>query len=292
MSFDGQSWAWKQDCPTPNSRYVLLYLAMRADDDTGYCYPGQKTIAKHTGLSERTVRDAMAALEERGLIVRKARYNARMRTSDDIWVMFTETIIFAGRTANAAATEFPTDLPTAPDAAPYRQKSRRLAAPAAGQEPVREPSRRNQSETQRAARAPDDDPDLADSGYGDEPEEREAELGDSREVVPDVSPFERFWAAYPRHTSKGAARAAWPKALKKTRAERIIQRAEDFAEAVASWPEEERKRFVPHAATWLNQERWDDDMDEIRRQHGGLGKAGHAALQIHRAAMRLNDADA
>lgn len=52
MSFEGQTWAWKQECPTPNSRLVLLYLAMRADDETGYCYPGQKTIARETGLSE------------------------------------------------------------------------------------------------------------------------------------------------------------------------------------------------------------------------------------------------
>jgi hypothetical protein len=287
VSFDGQTWAWKQECPTPNSRLVLLYLAMRADDETGYCYPGQKTIARECSLSERTVRDAMAALENMGLIVRKARYNSRVRTSDDIWVQFTETTIFAGRAAGSAATEFPPDLPSAPDAGPKRQKLRSSPATVAGQEPVREPIRVNHSSLR--SESPIDD-DLAAPGYGDEPEDDD-EGPDSRVVIDDMPPFDRFWAAYPRHTSKGTARAAWPKALKKCDAEKIIIAAGDYAEAVACWPETERSRYVPHASTWLNQERWDDDMHEVRSQHGGaqLGKAGQNLKMINNVMRQLND---
>jgi hypothetical protein len=68
--------------------------------------------------------------------------------------------------------------------------------------------------------------------------------------------FEHFWTAFPLRVGKGAARKAWPKAVKAAggEAHRIIAAAVAFAVDPNRDPE-----FTPHPATWLNQERWEDD---------------------------------
>jgi hypothetical protein len=64
--------------------------------------------------------------------------------------------------------------------------------------------------------------------------------------------FDAFWAAYPRKVGKGAARKAWVKAMSKTDRATIMD-----AVAKQHWPAD--AQFLPHAATWLNQERWTDE---------------------------------
>lgn len=67
--------------------------------------------------------------------------------------------------------------------------------------------------------------------------------------------FEEFWKAYPRHDAKQVALVSWNK-LKPP----II----DVMEALAwqtkqeNWLKDNGK-FIPHAATWLNQRRWEDE---------------------------------
>lgn len=74
------------------------------------------------------------------------------------------------------------------------------------------------------------------------------------EVSPNSEPagFAAFWSAYPRKTAKGAARKAYVSALRKTNAETLLA-------AVGCYPFDRDPKFVPHAATWLNDERWTDD---------------------------------
>lgn len=69
-----------------------------------------------------------------------------------------------------------------------------------------------------------------------------------------ASAFEEFWEAYPRKASKGAARTAWSKAIAKADAAIIIA-------AAAAYRDDPNREdgFTAHAATWLNQERWDDE---------------------------------
>jgi hypothetical protein len=71
--------------------------------------------------------------------------------------------------------------------------------------------------------------------------------------------FAEFWSAYPNKTGKGAARICWQK--RKPSAEM----AACILDAVAAQARSERwqdqgGRFVPNPATWLNQERWDDEL--------------------------------
>ncbi|MGW3166949.1 hypothetical protein ACWC9Q_29645 [Streptomyces sp. NPDC001142] len=70
--------------------------------------------------------------------------------------------------------------------------------------------------------------------------------------------FAEFWAAYPRKVAKGTARAAWAKALK-----RGADPAQVIAAATRSAAHhrtaQTETRYIPHPATWLNGERYDDE---------------------------------
>lgn len=71
--------------------------------------------------------------------------------------------------------------------------------------------------------------------------------------------FDEFWLAYPRKVGKGAARKAYDRSLAKLRPDHAnpaavlllaVQRAK------LAWDDPD---FIPHPATWLNQERWEDE---------------------------------
>lgn len=75
----------------------------------------------------------------------------------------------------------------------------------------------------------------------------------------DTPMFMAFWQAYPRRIGKGAARTAFKKATKIVDGSFIVDAAAKYArhcEIVGT-----EKQYIPHPATWLNQERWDDDLE-------------------------------
>lgn len=78
--------------------------------------------------------------------------------------------------------------------------------------------------------------------------------------------FDEFWAAYPRKVAKGTARGAWVKALKRgISAEHITAAA---TRAAAQWRAAHTEpRFIPHPATWLNGERYDDEPEQTPAQN-------------------------
>jgi hypothetical protein len=70
--------------------------------------------------------------------------------------------------------------------------------------------------------------------------------------------FEEFWQQYPRKVAKRAAQKAW---LKMSHQER-----QDAIQAVKNhkryWTiKSTASEFMPHPATWLNQGRWEDELD-------------------------------
>lgn len=90
--------------------------------------------------------------------------------------------------------------------------------------------------------------------------------------------FERFWEAYPRKTNKKTALKAFV-ALKPDVA--LFTQLLDAIEAQKrsrQW----REGFVPHAATWLHQERW---TDEILPDGGPLGALDRADVAAGLAAI-------
>lgn len=65
---------WPLQQMSPAQKAVLISLADQANDD-GVCWPGIKTIAKRTCLSERAVQEAIAWLQAVGLVFRDYRLN-------------------------------------------------------------------------------------------------------------------------------------------------------------------------------------------------------------------------
>lgn len=79
-----------------------------------------------------------------------------------------------------------------------------------------------------------------------------------------------IYEAYPRHEGRGAALKAIEKAIKKVGDNALYTAVVAYAAAVKTWPPTARftvsgSDTVPHAATWMNQERWTDDRQSWQR---------------------------
>ena len=67
--------------------------------------------------------------------------------------------------------------------------------------------------------------------------------------------FDAFWNLYPRKVGKGAAVKAHKAAMRKATADEILEGLRSQLPRFASAD----PKFIPHAATWLNGERWADE---------------------------------
>ncbi len=77
--------------------------------------------------------------------------------------------------------------------------------------------------------------------------------------------FEEFWTRYPRKVAKGTARRSWTTAAKKVEPDTLVSAAQSFADrSTGSDP-----KFIPHAATWLNGERWADEVETQKTETDG-----------------------
>lgn len=79
--------------------------------------------------------------------------------------------------------------------------------------------------------------------------------------APDSVAFDRFWAIYPRKVGKSAAEKAWAK-IKVT-----TDLFERMAASLAAWTvstdwTKDGGQFIPHASTWLNGKRWEDELPQ------------------------------
>lgn len=83
---------------------------------------------------------------------------------------------------------------------------------------------------------------------------------------------EVFWKAYPRKTAKKKAREAAKKAWAAADADAIMAGLERAKES-DQW-RRDGGRFVPHAATWLNQERWTDEEEPGKDESGMMKDEG------------------
>ena len=70
--------------------------------------------------------------------------------------------------------------------------------------------------------------------------------------------FDDLWSMYPKKVGKGTARKALSKAMAKAPIDQIQL---SLALFVRAWGSQDKK-FMPHLATWLNGERWDDELQE------------------------------
>jgi hypothetical protein len=101
-------------------------------------------------------------------------------------------------------------------------------------------------------------------------EERREE--DSKEQQAMEAAFDVFWKSYPRKTAKQAAAKAWRKLGPPVDLQARIQAAVAVHALSDQWAKD-GGQFIPHAATWLNQRRWED---ETKPSTGGR-RVGSAA---------------
>ena len=75
--------------------------------------------------------------------------------------------------------------------------------------------------------------------------------------------FEEFWSQYPRKVAKRVAQKAWNRlALHEQVA--VLDTIQNHVEY---WKlKETTLEFIPHPATWLNQGRWEDELDLTPKQ--------------------------
>jgi hypothetical protein len=75
--------------------------------------------------------------------------------------------------------------------------------------------------------------------------------------------FDAFWEMYPNKVGKGKAMSTWQKVM---REEKNIMDA--LPRHVAQWVAlGTEKKYIPHPATWLNQQRWLDEVPELKTTH-------------------------
>ncbi|TFG82814.1 MAG: hypothetical protein E4G74_02125 [Erysipelotrichales bacterium] len=90
--------------------------------------------------------------------------------------------------------------------------------------------------------------------------------------------FETFWNAYPRKTAKATAFKSWQKNVDEDDAfmSKAIVADLEKRTRLKWWPFDTTK--IPHAATWISQQRYLDEgwQDEIKTR--GQDKAGHVPI--------------
>lgn len=74
--------------------------------------------------------------------------------------------------------------------------------------------------------------------------------------------FDEFWRVYPRKVGKKDAKKAFDRAKKSTDVETMI-RAVIAQKSSGQWTRD-NGQYIPNPATWLNQGRWDDEIQPIR----------------------------
>lgn len=223
---------------------TLKALAFCTGEHSNACYPAVQTLREMTAVSVNTIRAALKDLEAMGFITRTRR--AGTSTVYTLHIDAMRSVHRRRRWTNTTTAGDPytvTDTVTVVEELPIEEqpvKVKRGDFAEATVEPV-------EAETPApvpAVPAP----------------VKKAKKKDSTPARVE-SDFLDFYAAYPRHVGKEAARRAFEKAVKAgTPAADIVEGARRYAAATAAAGTE--TRYVAHPATWLNAGRWSDDMED------------------------------
>lgn len=232
MSVKAMTWVWEHSQAKGAARMVLLALADHAGADGGDAYPSVARLSERCHLSERAVQEAVKTLVMAGEL--EVEQNTGPRGTNRYRLTFTP----AESAPPAPAEDSPPQNlhPAVCDAEGVQIAAERGAdsAPEPRDNQLQEPSARSLAADLVAIR------DRSPRALVDEP-------------------FERFCASFPRMRSKGTARKAWFKAIRKADPELLIAAAAAYRDD----PLREDK-FTKAPATWLDDECWLDDRSESR----------------------------
>lgn len=95
--------------------------------------------------------------------------------------------------------------------------------------------------------------------------------------------FDEFWEAYPKKVGKQPAHKKWKQKHLDAKAEMIIADVIWRKGRSQQW----NKGFVPNPATYLHQERWDDERDDIQAGKAKDGKDSIDAVKARNEYTRV-----
>jgi len=280
VSVAASSWAWEQQL-NPTTKFVLVALADFADAQGENCYPGQDTLARMTGLTQRSISSALVKLRDCGLVEVHERWARGHRTTNGYRLVCDRDRLSynAGKPERGSGmkskvkAERPSaikpervsgmkpDKPEADASIPERGSSMKpergsgmrdrinLSDPSVidpSEDPIRHGHRQAATgdgviENSRLTSAPP-------------PTQNSLAISDIRE-----SSFARFWMAYPRREHRIDARKAWFKLDERERCAALDDVPRRMA---ANWRDRDIAK-IPHASTYLHQRLWLDDLQDL-----------------------------
>lgn len=218
----------------PYCKFISLYLSTFMNMEQQMAFPSQSRMAKEMGISKATINKYLNLLEESKWLTRE-RGNSLKATR--YFASFPQEIEkLAGSTHSSLYTP-----PSPPDGLPTRSSSTphgRGSTPH-GLGVVRHTDTNNNNNNKGTRGS---------TPHGLPPSHN-------------TTSFDDFWGLYPKKSGKGAARTAFTKALKKTDASTIADAVKAHTQT-DQWQKHSGK-FIPNPATWLNQERWDDEIEGV-----------------------------
>jgi hypothetical protein len=100
--------------------------------------------------------------------------------------------------------------------------------------------------------------------YQNDTPETETETETETDIDRESMSFNSFWKSYPRKCAKPAAVRAWKK-IKTTEIEAIMRAV--VSQSINGILHNANPKYIPHPATWLNQRRWEDGVQEDDYSH-------------------------
>ena len=199
--------AMKQIGLTPAAKIVLYWLADHHNGETGDCFPSHKRLAELSEMTDRSVRNHLGDLADKGLIqiIQRNRDNGS-QTSNGYLLILNDT---------------------------HGDTSPRKNIPTPKENISTHPQKNIPTLN------------LVNNNLVNEP------------LYSVQIAFDKFWKIYPRSVGKAKAKEAFNKAVRKVTLDTIMSAVEEYTYSVKG----KDTKFIPHASTWLNQERWDDELE-------------------------------
>jgi hypothetical protein len=248
MSNTALNWAFAVPVKRSTDKFVLVALANRADAE-GECFPSHSTLEAATSLDRKTILGALKRLCGAGLLkdtgARKGHTARTIVYRLEMEVAQTEVEtpepqrhhngpVNGTITENQIVPNFPPNSPVFPTK--WSQISH-LIVPNTGHRTLLEPSL-NPKGTHNTPIPPS--PPAGRNG------------GKGHPLNGHAKAFETWWQAYPRKVAKGTAAKAYAKALTLTDADTLLGALD------REWG---TRKYIPHPTTWLNAQRWLDEIE-------------------------------
>jgi len=77
-----------------------------------------------------------------------------------------------------------------------------------------------------------------------------------------VKDFESFWVAYPKKQGKSACKKKWLAMNPNQELTEMIMKSVEMFKETEQW-QKNGGQFIPMPSTWLNQKRWEDELDVV-----------------------------